>query len=127
MANDRWRCVRNSFLKQSISLIPNLISCPVREDMEGILPTTAFSVSSSSSKSDRRSKSKSTQTSSKPSLVLALISCFAWLYVAGRYIFFLMCSHILQCFDLSLLLIQFDDLLGLLFLGYGKMQRTECY
>ncbi|KAL3330114.1 hypothetical protein AABB24_034130 [Solanum stoloniferum] len=52
--------------------------------MESILPTTAFSSSSSSSKSDRRSKSKSTQTSSKPSLVMALISCFAWLYVAGR-------------------------------------------
>ncbi|XP_027774842.1 hydroxyproline O-galactosyltransferase HPGT3 isoform X1 [Solanum pennellii] len=62
--------------------IPDL-NC-VREDMESILPTTAFSVTSSSSKSDRRSKSKSTQTSSKPSLVLALISCFAWLYVAGR-------------------------------------------
>ncbi|WMV41934.1 hypothetical protein MTR67_035319 [Solanum verrucosum] len=52
--------------------------------MESILPTTSFSSSSSSSKSDRRSKSKSTQTSSKPSLVMALISCFAWLYVAGR-------------------------------------------
>lgn len=50
--------------------------------MESILPTTSFS--SSSSKSDRRSKSKSHQTSSKPSLVMALISCFAWLYVAGR-------------------------------------------
>ncbi|XP_009772848.1 hydroxyproline O-galactosyltransferase HPGT3-like isoform X1 [Nicotiana sylvestris] len=48
--------------------------------MESILPTTSFS---SSSKSERRSKSKSSQTS-KPSLVMALISCFAWLYVAGR-------------------------------------------
>ncbi|VFQ97108.1 unnamed protein product [Cuscuta campestris] len=34
-------------------------------------------------KSDRRPKSKSNQTS-KPSLFMALISCFAWLYVAGR-------------------------------------------
>ncbi|CAN4081541.1 unnamed protein product [Withania somnifera] len=50
--------------------------------MESILPTTSFS--SSSSKSDRRSKLKSSQTSSKSSLVMALISCFAWLYVAGR-------------------------------------------
>nr|GMD89499.1 hydroxyproline O-galactosyltransferase HPGT3-like isoform X2 [Ipomoea batatas] len=45
--------------------------------MDSILPTTT------SSKSDRRSKSKSNQAS-KPSLVMALISCFAWLYVAGR-------------------------------------------
>ncbi|KAM3202714.1 hydroxyproline O-galactosyltransferase HPGT3 isoform X1 [Capsicum annuum] len=52
--------------------------------MESILPTMSSFSSSSSSKSDRRSKSKSSQTSSKHSLVMALISCFAWLYVAGR-------------------------------------------
>ncbi|XP_054819938.1 hydroxyproline O-galactosyltransferase HPGT3-like [Prosopis cineraria] len=40
------------------------------------LPTT-------SSKADRRWRSKSPQTS-KPSLVMALFSCVAWLYVAGR-------------------------------------------
>ncbi|KAK4349210.1 hypothetical protein RND71_031965 [Anisodus tanguticus] len=46
--------------------------------MESMLPTT-------SSKSDRRSKSKSKSSQrSKSSLVMALISCFSWLYVSGR-------------------------------------------
>ncbi|KAF9681263.1 hypothetical protein SADUNF_Sadunf06G0207600 [Salix dunnii] len=36
-----------------------------------------------STKSERRWRSKPLQTS-KPSLVLAFLSCFAWLYVAGR-------------------------------------------
>ncbi|KAG9156027.1 hypothetical protein Leryth_012089 [Lithospermum erythrorhizon] len=35
-------------------------------------------------KSERRSKSKSMQTTSTPSLVMALLSCLAWLYIAGR-------------------------------------------
>ncbi|CAH9083350.1 unnamed protein product [Cuscuta europaea] len=45
--------------------------------MDSVLPSTM------SSKPDRRLKLKSNHTS-KPSLVMTLISCFAWLYVAGR-------------------------------------------
>ncbi|KAK4415394.1 Hydroxyproline O-galactosyltransferase HPGT3 [Sesamum alatum] len=49
--------------------------------MESNLPVT-------SSKSERRSKSKTLQTTStsnsKSSLLLAFLSCLAWLYVAGR-------------------------------------------
>ncbi|CAA3028702.1 hydroxyproline O-galactosyltransferase HPGT3-like [Olea europaea var. sylvestris] len=48
--------------------------------MESSLPLTA----TSSSKSERRSKSKNSQTTSKTSLLMAFLSCLAWLYVAGR-------------------------------------------
>ncbi|CAA2992558.1 hydroxyproline O-galactosyltransferase HPGT3-like [Olea europaea subsp. europaea] len=48
--------------------------------MESSLPLTA----TSSSKSERRSKSKNSQTTSKTSLVMAFLSCLAWLYVTGR-------------------------------------------
>ncbi|MBA0867858.1 hypothetical protein Goshw_005040 [Gossypium schwendimanii] len=46
--------------------------------MEG-LPTTT--------KGDKRWRSKNLQTS-KPSLLMAFFSCIAWLYVAGRFVFF---------------------------------------
>ncbi|KAL1562323.1 Hydroxyproline O-galactosyltransferase hpgt3 [Salvia divinorum] len=45
--------------------------------MESSLPITT-------TKADRRSKSKNLQSTSKSSLVLAFLSCLAWLYVAGR-------------------------------------------
>ncbi|KAL2525721.1 putative beta-1 [Abeliophyllum distichum] len=48
--------------------------------MESSLPLTA----TSSSKSERRSKSKNSQSTSKTSLLMAFLSCLAWLYVAGR-------------------------------------------
>ncbi|GLT77138.1 hypothetical protein SLA2020_487500 [Shorea laevis] len=47
--------------------------------MEG-LPTTT---TTTTTKADRRWRSKPVQTS-KPSLLLAFLSCVAWLYVAGR-------------------------------------------
>ncbi|KAH6792431.1 Galactosyltransferase family protein [Perilla frutescens var. hirtella] len=48
--------------------------------MENGLPLT----SPSHSKLDRRSKSKNVHSTSKSSLLLAFLSCLAWLYVAGR-------------------------------------------
>ncbi|XP_073143849.1 hydroxyproline O-galactosyltransferase HPGT3-like isoform X2 [Henckelia pumila] len=44
--------------------------------MDSSLPVTT--------KSDRRSKSKTSSSASKSSLLMAFISCLAWLYVAGR-------------------------------------------
>ncbi|KAL0407623.1 UNVERIFIED_CONTAM: Hydroxyproline O-galactosyltransferase HPGT3 [Sesamum radiatum] len=38
----------------------------------------------SSSKSDRRSKSKNHHNTSKSSVIMAFLSCLAWLYIAGR-------------------------------------------
>ncbi|KAL3838578.1 hypothetical protein ACJIZ3_023169 [Penstemon smallii] len=45
--------------------------------MESSLPVTT-------SKSERRSKSKNVQNTSKSSILMAFLSCIAWLYVAGR-------------------------------------------
>ncbi|KAL0447310.1 UNVERIFIED_CONTAM: Hydroxyproline O-galactosyltransferase HPGT3 [Sesamum latifolium] len=49
-------------------------------DSSSSLPVT----SASSSKSDRRSKSKNLHNTSKSSVIMAFLSCLAWLYIAGR-------------------------------------------
>ncbi|KAK4401290.1 Hydroxyproline O-galactosyltransferase HPGT3 [Sesamum angolense] len=49
-------------------------------DSSSSLPVTA----ASSSKSDRRSKSKNLNNTSKSSVIMAFLSCLAWLYIAGR-------------------------------------------
>lgn len=54
--------------------------------METSLPLTTASYS----KSERRSKSKNVHSTSKSSVVLAFLSCLAWLYVAGRFVFLLL-------------------------------------
>ncbi|KAL0372253.1 UNVERIFIED_CONTAM: Hydroxyproline O-galactosyltransferase HPGT3 [Sesamum calycinum] len=41
-------------------------------------------IAASSSKSDRRSKSKNLNNTSKSSVIMAFLSCLAWLYIAGR-------------------------------------------
>ncbi|XP_011086890.1 hydroxyproline O-galactosyltransferase HPGT3 isoform X1 [Sesamum indicum] len=49
-------------------------------DSSSSLPVTT----ASSSKSDRRSKSKNLHNTSKSSVIMAFLSCLAWLYIAGR-------------------------------------------
>ncbi|XP_051129260.1 hydroxyproline O-galactosyltransferase HPGT3-like isoform X2 [Andrographis paniculata] len=48
--------------------------------MESSLPVSTASYL----KSERRSKSRTLQTTSKSSVIMAFLSCLAWLYVAGR-------------------------------------------
>lgn len=95
--------------------------------MEASLPLSTTSYS----KSDKRSKSKNVQSTSITSLVLAFLSCLAWLYVAGRSVvlklfFFLLFHTLLRHFLL------FNELINLLFLpslfdgsGVSLWQDTE--
>ncbi|CAN8284242.1 unnamed protein product [Cochlearia groenlandica] len=48
------------------------------------LPTTTTAKTTAPSKSERRSRSSKFQNTAKPSVIMAFLSCVAWLYVAGR-------------------------------------------